>query len=207
MKYDLKQMFATPVWTFDLSEDDKYLVKSIEMDGSNFSRFIDKQKQIDGDKFDIYQHDFLDFNGYGISKLKEKILEAVEVVKKDSGWPEFTPTIKTKQSVLYPNEWDTPHTHFGAELVGVFYVTIPENSGSIMLCDPRGHVDIPWHDKHLAVDKWGRPGRTFYEIKPKPGMLILFPNYVIHSTEPNLSDENRICIVMNIRVRNDTGSV
>ena len=38
-------------------------------------------------------------------------------------------------------------------------------------------------------------------VKPEPGMLVLFPSYLEHSVNPNLSDHERIVISFNISLK------
>jgi len=46
----------------------------------------------------------------------------------------------------------------------------------------------------------GKTGRVCHRITPKEGQLIMCPAYFVHSVEANLSNKNRISIVMNIKI-------
>lgn len=84
------------------------------------------------------------------------------------------------------------HHHAYSILTCVFYVTVPENSGDLILVDPRGSViqyDI--YRSEAALDA------TSIRFKPKEGSLIFFPGYMLHYTELNVNDKKRRCIAAN----------
>ena len=75
------------------------------------------------------------------------------------------------------------HHHYKSALSGAFYVTTPENSGSIVFYDPRG--SLPPFGKTLR-------------IIPSPGKLVIFPSWVVHNVQPTLSKLPRISISFNL---------
>lgn len=79
------------------------------------------------------------------------------------------------------------HVHGGA-LSGVFYLKAPKNCGKLMLCNP-------------AVRSDSSLIRTSdYPIVPEDLALILFPSWLEHYVESNLSEEVRISISFNFSV-------
>lgn len=85
------------------------------------------------------------------------------------------------------------HDHANCLFSGVYYLKTPPNCGNLMFYDPR-------------------PARTFY--KPlvsnftaytadavahtaEAGLLLIFPSWLSHGVEPNLSDDDRISISFN----------
>lgn len=191
MKLETRNLFSSPVWSFDLDSAEQ-LNKMLCMDGISFSQASQTEKI-----------NYFDFPGYGIDQLKSHLLDAISTVAKEYAWPNYTPEIKARQNVLQPLECDTPHHHPDADLIAVYYVTCPDNSGELLIHDPRGSVKAIWQDASVANDPNGRSGRIFCRIKPCAGMLVMFPNYLIHSVETNLSSETRISIVANIRLNMD----
>ena len=77
----------------------------------------------------------------------------------------------------------------------VYYVKTPENSGDILLFDPRGGTF--WQDPKAVTNEY-RMARIYHRVTPKPGLLVMFPNYLAHGVETNLSDDWRISIAMEI---------
>lgn len=104
---------------------------------------------------------------------------------------------------LYINSWvninskgcyNTRHSHADAGILlsGVYYVTVPENSGNILFCDPRPTV------VHSFADSRYYKSYQIYPIQPKENMLLLFPCWLEHQVEPNNSNEDRISISFNL---------
>jgi uncharacterized protein (TIGR02466 family) len=201
MKSDLKILFGTPVWIFDLTEHDKQLNTMIMLDGQNFSSYVDEQKQfVDPGDFNVKNYDFLEFEGYGIERLKNYITDAIQKIGEERGWPKTTHILKTIQTYVNPLESDSPHHHPGSDLVGIYYVQTPENSGDLLLYETRGSVNYMWQDPNISPDPQNRQGRISYRFKPSAGKLVMFPNYLFHSVETNLSNDTRIAIVIDVRL-------
>jgi len=76
-------------------------------------------------------------------------------------------------NINYPGSYNAPHKHKGAFGSGVFYVKTPKGSGNLIF---------------PSINK---------EIKPKPGMMVLFDPHVLHGVAPNFSDDVRISFAFN----------
>ena len=93
------------------------------------------------------------------------------------------------------------HDHPQSTLSGVYYVRANEQSGSLRFRDP-------WAAKRMCPWPVGPDGKRDQRhwdrvnYKPLPGRLIMFPSWLEHDVEPNLSDEERISISFNMEVRN-----
>jgi len=89
------------------------------------------------------------------------------------------------------------HVHGGSYWSAVYYVAVGEGEGGeLMLHDPRMPA-LRMHAPDLRF-KDGGP-EVVASIKPKPGMMILFPAWLSHSVQPWEGGESRISIAMNIR--------
>jgi len=97
------------------------------------------------------------------------------------------------------------HTHPGVIWSGVYYVQSPSGSGRIFFADPRAQAGVL--RPYLSEAGKNRPenwSEVFYE--PIEGRMILFPAWLLHEVEPNLSDVSgdgghRISISFNLRQR------
>ena len=65
-----------------------------------------------------------------------------------------------------------------SNLSGVLYLKVPKDSGNIVFYDP--------FDMNKAIN-----------FSPEEKMIIIFPDQLLHSVEPNQSDEDRISIAFN----------
>jgi len=86
------------------------------------------------------------------------------------------------------------HNHPRSALSGVYYVQTPENCGDLFFRDPReapAMVEPPMRER----TSW-----TFQKVtyKPQVGRLLIFPSWLMHGVEPNLSDQTRVCVSFNV---------
>jgi len=89
------------------------------------------------------------------------------------------------------------HVHGGSFWSAVYYVRVGAgDGGELMLHDPRMPA-LRMHAPNLRF-KDGGP-EVFVPIKPKAGLMILFPAWLSHSVQPWEGGESRISIAMNIR--------
>ena len=86
------------------------------------------------------------------------------------------------------------HHHGNSSISGAYYVRAPMRSGDIVFYDPR---PAPVYSHPLAKTP-NSLNAMVNSISPVEGGLILFPSYLDHSVNPNLSNEERIVISFNI---------
>jgi len=89
------------------------------------------------------------------------------------------------------------HCHPNAFLSGVYYINAPENCGDIYFQDPR-HAALmgacpvtehaPWTVRQISY-------------RPTPGGMLIFPSWLYHGVEPNLSDTPRVSLSFNFRLK------
>jgi uncharacterized protein (TIGR02466 family) len=93
--------------------------------------------------------------------------------------------------------FNMPHIHGGTYWSAVYYVRAGEGEGGqLVLHDPRMPA-LRMHAPGLRFLDAGPDVRS--EIKPKSGMMVLFPAWLLHSVEPWQGEGHRISIAMNIR--------
>ncbi len=88
------------------------------------------------------------------------------------------------------------HHHPNSLLSGVYYLQTPENCGSIFFYDPRvgSQMLVP---PLLQGTPWTREK---VRITPEPGKMVIFPSWLWHGVEPNMSQDERISISFNIGI-------
>ncbi len=90
----------------------------------------------------------------------------------------------------------TPHIHPHAVLSGTYYVTVPPESGAIRFEDPRLPMLMAAPPKK---QKAKLENRTFVEVAPKPGMLLLWESWLRHGVEQSRAKSPRISVSFNYR--------
>lgn len=101
---------------------------------------------------------------------------------------------------------NVPHTHRGFTFSGVYFVDGQPGSGDLVLVHPSQqfpyhYLDLPFKDH--SIDK--SLGTIHYT--PQPGKLVIFPSWIQHYVQPNLTDQDRISIgfdVQLIKIENET---
>ena len=110
------------------------------------------------------------------------------------------------KKVEIPNAWininekkdlNSIHTHPGAILSGVYYVKTPKDCGNLVFEHPAiTAIERDWRfnkeTKHTTMNSmvWSYP--------PKEGYLYMFPSWIPHLVEPNMSNKKRISISFNV---------
>jgi hypothetical protein len=130
---------------------------------------------------------------YIAPKLKDIVLPYVKAVAEECNLSKHF-TLSARQNPTMPGGNNSPHHHPECMLAVVYYVKVPPNSGDILLHDPRG--SILWQDPQARTDVTWQSYRPYHKITPVEGMLLVFPGYVIHSVESNLSNEMRLSIAI-----------
>ena len=91
----------------------------------------------------------------------------------------------------------TPHIHPHSVISGTCYVTVPPKSGVIRFEDPR----LPMMMAAPPKKPNARPeNRSFVDIAPKPGMLLLWESWLRHGVETNQARGRRISVSFNYRL-------
>ena len=90
--------------------------------------------------------------------------------------------------------WTDEHTHKGAAFTIVYYLKVPENSGTLLVRDP---LEYHWGSSH-GLQKRGSDNDIWCSVGPvKTGDILLFPGWLYHKTERNSCDESRFVMSTN----------
>ena len=190
-------LFATPVWTIQL---DNY--KDVNEQMYNYIKLKQENDKLGINKSNVKGWHSKDFN------LNDKepqnfiafILPAIQQVMTDMDWD------KEKQTAKINNMWaiintggsaNLRHQHGNSTISGAYYVRAPKNSGDIVFYDPRP-APVYTYPKALNPNLLNAQVNG---ISPKEGALVLFPSYLDHSVNENLSNEERIVISFNITIQ------
>jgi uncharacterized protein (TIGR02466 family) len=85
------------------------------------------------------------------------------------------------------------HDHANCLFSGVYYVKTPENCGNIMFYDPRSAKAF----YKPQVNQFTAYTADAIAHAAEAGLLLIFPSWLRHGVEPNLSDEDRVSISFN----------
>lgn len=145
-----------------------------------------------------WQSDRLSVPHPEIAKLTEEIIVKVRLVADQIG-------ISQNTGLYLSNLWinsnpiagfNRPHIHPDDLFAGVYYVSCPKNSGSIIFKNPA--INLQYHARESIVETMNQFVSPSWVLTPKPGTLVIFPGWLEHYVEPNANTEDRISIAFNV---------
>ena len=80
------------------------------------------------------------------------------------------------------------HHHGNSDISAAYYVRAPKNCGEIVFYDPRP-APVYFHPLSTKPNSLNAMQNS---VNPVEGGLVLFPSYLDHSVNPNISNEERI---------------
>ena len=92
------------------------------------------------------------------------------------------------------NTFNVQHTHPNSLLSAAYYVKAKKNSGQIKFYDPK-EMKVMYHP---PIKTYNEISAEVIKIEPEEGKLLLFPSYLYHAVDENLSDDDRIVISFNL---------
>ena len=186
--------FSTPIW---VSKIDNHENLNVDM----LSYITDLQNK---DPQGIIKSNFNGWHSKNFNlkedmpaKFISSISKNINTALNDMGWDLTSQFIKITNMWSIINEegaFNQKHHHSNSDLSAAYYVAAHENCGDIVFYDPR---PAPVHNHPISKFP-NKLNATVNSIKPKPGMLVLFPSYLEHSVNPNLSKEKRVVISFNL---------
>ena len=186
--------FSTPIWASKIPNYEK-----INTEMLNY--ILDLQNK---DPEGVFKSNFKGWHSKDFYLKDEQPKNFIEAIKNnvslalnDMGWDLSKQTAEIKGVWAIINEknaWNQKHHHSNSDLSAAYYVSAYDNCGDIVFYDPR---PAPVHNHPISKFP-NNLNATVNSIKPESGMLVLFPSYLEHSVQPNLSDKKRIVISFNL---------
>ncbi|WP_392530623.1 TIGR02466 family protein [Nostoc sp. C117] len=202
MKGTRKDWFPSPIWHFPVDNHEYLnlkLLKLIEDEYAQDPRGIQMSNILGWHSVDNLnkRDDFQDF----MKIIMDNVLEIANFLKWDL--EQVVLTINNCWAMINRKfSSNSVHDHPNSLLSGVYYIKSPKDCGGLLFRDPRvaAHRILP---PYLELTPWTMPSVTY---KPVEGTMIIFPSWLTHGVEPNLSDEERISISFNIGVKSYQGT-
>ena len=191
--------FSTPVWTSKLEnyKDTNELLYKYIIELQN----IDNKGIVKSNIKGWHSKNF-DIKDEPPKKFIQFITPSINNVLNSMNWD------LDKQNVKISNMWaiinkggaaNSRHHHGNSALSAAYYVRAPNQSGDIVFYDPRP-APIYYHPIAKSPNSLNAMVNS---ISPSEGGLVIFPSYLDHSVNENLSNEERIVISFNISLINN----
>jgi uncharacterized protein (TIGR02466 family) len=93
--------------------------------------------------------------------------------------------------------FNTPHAHGEFLWSGVYYVNTPETSspksGMLEFIDPRRGANVGGRLRPAIFS-------PKFQIKPRSGLMLIFPSYLLHWVYPNQEESPRVSLAFNAKI-------
>lgn len=203
-KFYKRTYFPTTIFQIDVNnpeELNKHLLASI---------YAEREKDQKG----IARSNFTELGGWhshnnlhkeeNFKGLVDEINGATKRMCDDMGYdPSRKLSIGTMWSIINPpGAANRAHVHPGCLWSGVYYIQAPEDCGRIEFVEPRT-VHLMNQPRYKPNAKRQRDYWTKVRFLPQPGRMIIFPAWLYHAVDPNLTKEegdagNRIIVSFNL---------
>jgi len=186
--------FPTPIWHFDHGADDQLnqaLIKAIKVWQSNEPVGLQLSNSLgwhSQDKLHL-EPELLRLN----SLILQNALAVVQFLK----WDLQTYRLSILNCWAMVNKQYSSnilHSHPNSFLSGVYYVQAPDNCGALFFRDPREMAHM-YEPPITEITLWTLQKVTY---TPVVGRMIIFPSWLLHGVEYNMSTEERISISFNL---------
>ena len=186
--------FSTPVWIDQINN-----FESINSELKNYI-YKEQEKNPDGVKksnFNGWHSKSFDLKNENLKNFINEISKNIGVAVNDMGWDLEAQIVKITNmwAIINKNKaFNERHHHGNSSLSAAYYVKAENNAGNIVFFDPR-QANV-FH--HPSAKKANDLNAQIKSITPKAGTLVLFPSYLEHKVEENLSNEERIVVSFNV---------
>lgn len=136
--------------------------------------------------------------------LTDRIHQAGQRISSELGYAKSKYLkIGTMWSIINPpGSSNKVHIHPGCHWSGVYYIHAPDNAGDIEFTDPRT-ANVMDQLSFEPKQKRAKENWTKVRFTPTAGRMLLFPSWLYHGVDPNLSDKtgrdgDRVIISFNL---------
>lgn len=188
-------LFSTPVYVNNVGDFAKPDIQALEYATGSYSFLTSADKNV------LDRPDF--------AYIREIVMREVNLYARE--------LLKVSKNVEFylTNSWVNihrrgnsaiPHIHHNSLLSGVLYLKVNETSGDLVFQrDLLSLVPFP-PALDLDMDSFNLYNCKTWGLKPKTNDICLFPSVVMHSVDPNESDEERVCLAFNVFARGTFGT-
>ena len=137
------------------------------------------------------------------AKFISSISKNINTALNDMSWDLTSQFIKITNMWSIINEegaFNQKHHHSNSDISAAYYVSAHDGCGDIVFYDPRPARVY----KNPIAKSPNKLNATINSVKPENGLLVLFPSYLEHSVNPNLSNKKRVVISFNLSLEKNS---
>jgi uncharacterized protein (TIGR02466 family) len=206
MDFVKRNLFVTDFWEFEFPYHKQLKSQILKyLDSHSAQKHLENNKNSDpslntygGEEITVSDKYICSFFEVQLLKFLKKI-EEYHIWEKDE-WHSFDCWINA--NIL--GGFNPPHIHPGQTYSGVYYISIPKNSGFIHFTDPRPTPiyctpDLKSKDNSNIFANSNPYDCRVFSYEPKEGSVIIFPSWLTHYVDPNKSNSTRLSLAFNIK--------
>ena len=188
-------LFPTPVYVHDFTGDQ---LSSIQKEIAANLPNIETYKRADREAGNIvstfrFANDTYvnDLNVFNLEITKARIMERVHEYAYTIGYKgNFLKLQGSWFNFFYKDSFYHDHVHPGVKVAGVYYYKTNEQDGKLRFTNP---------NPHMFFGNWPADGMQEESVRygPRDGRLILWPAWLVHRVESNITNSERISIGIN----------
>ena len=189
MALNAEQWFPSVIWSGMLNGVDNDKIESFAYDRKNLDKGVQISNYIGWQSNSIKQGDNEEFD-----QLVNAITEQVNGCAAPAELPEIN-IQNIWLNINTPGAYNTLHNHAGSVLSGVYYIKSDPSQGNIMFERNDGaEYFLP------PMEKPNYFTSTATTYKAMTGAIYVFPGWLKHSVQPNLTKDDRLSISFNYGV-------
>ncbi len=189
MALNAEQWFPSVIWSGMLNGVDNDKIETFAYDRKNLDKGVQISNYIGWQSNSVKQGDNEEFD-----QLVNAITEQVNFCAAQAEMPALQ-IQNIWMNINTPGAYNTLHNHAGSVLSGVYYVKSDPSQGNIMFERNDGaEYFLP------PMEKPNYFTSTATTYKAMTGAIYVFPGWLKHSVQPNLTKEDRLSISFNYGV-------
>tara|TARA_B100000287_G_scaffold322650_1_gene306569 strand:+ start:931 stop:1617 length:687 start_codon:yes stop_codon:yes gene_type:complete len=205
MQLRTELLFPTPLWIFEDCDLDNDLIVDFIYEVQKEDPKGMSKSNIGGWQSNNFVVPFIDKTPF--KDLHKQIQLNTYAAADEFGFNDYT----VRLSNLWANinkygDSNAVHTHSGSMFAGVYYAKIPN------CCCGELQFHRPYADQCLK-ESWGcdenfdrhehQHNYVNWYVQPKPGTMVIFPSWLMHSVDRSASEDDRISLSFNMHVFSD----
>jgi uncharacterized protein (TIGR02466 family) len=104
------------------------------------------------------------------------------------------------------NDWAQAHEHSNSYISGIVYLDVNDESGKLVFYKERNWLNIFPKTPELNFEEYNEINSQTWSYIPKNNDIFLFPSFLTHSVEKNLSNKDRYSLAFNFYPEGEFGS-
>lgn len=149
----------------------------------------------------VSQSNFLDYSDVRFSNLISLVEKSFNRLHKDLGLADSVTQVVSEYwiNINLNEKICFPHNHPNRLFSAVYYVKAEDNCGDLIFMNPNKLVCQNISDD--CITDYNFYNATHWRVRPEKNLLIIFPSWLEHYVDKNMSGTDRISIAFNSRMQ------